>query len=250
MFCGLHKFWKEEIAGMKILSINSSNFGSTGNIMIGISEVARQQGHECYTACPEGRSMHTKELDNHLFIGTRLGRNLHLKFGYYTGLQGFGSIIDTWMFLRKVDKIAPDLIHLHNLHSCYINLPMLFGYIKKRRIRTVWTLHDCWAFTGQCPYFTMVKCDKWKKGCHDCPQCDIYPSSKVDRTKLLWSKKKEWFTGVENMTIVTPSQWLADLVKESFLKEYPVEVINNGIDLNIFKPRASDFRDRYGIGGV
>ena len=112
-------------------------------------------------------------------------------------------------------------------------------------MRVVWTLHDCWAMTGQCPHFAMIKCDKWKTGCHHCPQYRQYPQSYVDRTKTMWKFKKKWFTGVRNMTIVTPSHWLAELVKESFLKEYPVRVIHNGIDLSVFRPTESDFREKY-----
>lgn len=122
---------------------------------------------------------------------------------------------------------------------------MLFAYIKKKGIRIIWTLHDCWSFTGQCAYFTMAHCDKWKTQCNHCQQIHTYPNAFVDRTRFLWKKKRSWFTGVPDMTLVTPSQWLADLVKQSFLREYPVKVIPNGIDLSIFKPRASDFRRRY-----
>lgn len=130
-----------------------------------------------------------------------------------------------------------------------MNLPLFFKYIKKAQIPIVWTLHDCWAFTGQCPHFTVANCDKWKTGCHDCPfPHDEYPQARVDRSELMWRIKKKWFTGVKNMTIVTPSQWLADLVNQSYLGEYPVQVINNGIDLSVFTPTSSNFRDRYGIG--
>ena len=106
-------------------------------------------------------------------------------------------------------------------------------------------MHDCWAFTGQCPHFMMEKCDKWKTGCHHCSKYKAYPSAYIDRTKTMWKLKKKWFTGVKDMIIVTPSQWLADIVNKSFLKEYPVCVINNGIDLSIFKPTESDFRKKY-----
>ena len=126
---------------------------------------------------------------------------------------------------------------------------MLFNYIKQNDIRVIWTLHDCWSFTGHCPYFTMVNCDKWKSGCGGCPQKNIYPKSMLDTTSFMWRKKKSWFTGVKVLTIVTPSEWLASLVKESYLSEYPVKVINNGIDLNIFKPTPSDFRETHGILG-
>lgn len=232
---------------MKIVEINAGNFGSTGNIMLGIADIAKKEGHEVIVCCPDARDNRKKMVNNQLFIGDRFSRNLHIKCAELTGFNGCFSRLATNNFLKTVDEYKPDIIHLHNLHNCYINLSMLFSYIKKRNIPVVWTLHDCWAFTGQCPHFTMVKCDKWKTGCHDCPQYRQYPASYVDRTKTMWKLKKKWFTGVQNMTIVTPSQWLADLVKESFLAEYPVKVIHNGIDLSVFQPTENDFREKYGL---
>lgn len=179
-----------------------------------------------------------------LFIGNRLSRNLHLKFAKLTGLNGCFSRLSTKKFLNFINEYNPDIIHLHNLHNCYINLPMLFNYIKKHNIPIVWTLHDCWIMTGQCPHFTIVKCDKWETGCYDCPQYKQYPSSYIDNTKTMWKLKNKWFTGVNNMTIVTPSQRLANLVKESFLAEYEVKVINNGIDLSVFKFTESSYREK------
>lgn len=232
---------------MKILEINSSNYSSTGNIMTQIAETAREKGHTVITCCPKSRSNLKKPVKNQVLIGNILTRNLHIELAKLTGLNGCFSIISTLSFLEEVKKFNPDLIHLHNLHNCYINLPLLFRYIKKNNIKVIWTLHDCWAFTGQCPYFTLVNCDKWQTGCYDCPSFREYPQSMVDRTKTMWKLKKKWFTGVENMTIVTPSQWLADLAKRSYLSEYPVKVIHNGIDLTIFKPTENDFRQVYGL---
>lgn len=232
---------------MRVIEINSGNFGSTGNIMLQIAEAARTKGHTVITCCPKSRSNQKKKVGNQLFIGNRLTRNLHLRLTYLTGFNGCFSFVSTLRYLRKVSKFSPDVIHLHNLHNCYINLPLLFRFIKKNKIPVVWTLHDCWAFTGQCPHFTMVKCEKWKKGCGDCQSYHEYPGSLVDRTKIMWSLKKKWFTGVENLTIVTPSQWLADLVKQSYLSDYPVKVIYNGIDLSVFKPTESDFRETHGL---
>lgn len=232
---------------MIVLQINSVNYGSTGNMMMKVADRAMSERHTVYTACAKSRSNERKHYTNQVFIGNRSSRNLHLKLAAFTGRNGCYSRVATKKFLKALDKMQPDIIHLHNLHNCYINLRMLFSYIKKRNIPTVWTLHDCWAFTGQCPHFTMAKCDKWKTGCHDCTQYRQYPESYVDRTKTMWKLKKKWFTDVQNMTIVTPSQWLADLVKESYLKDYPVKVINNGVDLSVFKPTVSDFREKYCI---
>lgn len=232
---------------MKVEEINSVNFGSTGNIMLQIAEVARAHGHSVITCCAKSRSNIKKHIENQQFIGTIVSRQLHSHLGRVTGFKGCFSVLDTLIFCRRLGKFKPDLIHLHNLHDSFINLSLLFRYIKRHHIPVVWTLHDCWAMTGQCPHFTMVKCEKWKTGCHDCPQINVYPSAMVDRTRAMWNLKRKWFTGVENMTIVTPSQWLADLVKQSYLKDYPVKVIHNGIDLAVFKPTPSDFREEHGI---
>lgn len=215
--------------------------------MLNIADIARKEGHEVYVSYPDSNSNRKKQTDGDILIGNRFARNLHLQLAKLTGFNGCFSVFDTWRFLKKVDKIEPDIIHLHNLHNCYINLPMLFKYIKRRNIKVVWTLHDCWAFTGQCTYFTMAKCDKWKTGCYGCTQYKKYPECNVDRTKTMYKLKKKWFTGVKDMTIVTPSGWLADLVKQSYLKNYNVKVINNGIDLSVFKPTESDFREKYGL---
>lgn len=234
---------------MKLVEINSCNFGSTGNIMLGIAEVARKRGIDTYVCVPKSRANNRKQINEQIFIGNRVFRNMHIQFGQITGYQGCFSFLSTWSFLRKISKIQPNIMHLHNLHGNYINLPMLFRYIKKHDIPVVWTLHDCWPFTGQCPHFTMVKCGRWKTGCGDCTQYKKYPASKVDRTKQMWALKRKWFTGVKHMTIVTPSEWLGNLVKKSYLKEYPVHVIHNGIDLKVFKPTKSDFREKYHISG-
>lgn len=230
---------------MKILEINQVNFGSTGHIMLQIADLATKKGHEVICSFYARRN---KDKDkNCIYIGNKVSHNIHKKLYRKTGNNGCYSKISTWNFLRKVKKFDPDLIHIHNLHNCYINLPMLFDYIKKNNKKVVWTLHDCWSFTGQCPYFTAVGCEKWKTGCHDCEQINRYPSCSVDRTEKMWNRKKEWFTGVQNLTIVTPSQWLADLAKQSFLKDYPVKVINNGINLDVFKPTESDFRTKHNL---
>lgn len=236
---------------MRIVQINMMHSGSTGKIMFGLAETARNAEHQVYTFSPRyyqrGRNPHFPDIEGHEYFGSPLENMLHLRAAQITGLQGYFSWFGTKELLSKVSAIRPDVIHLHNLHNRTINLPMLVAYIKKRKIPTLWTLHDCWAFTGQCPHFTMEKCDKWRSGCGGCSQIRSYPDAFVDRTRFMWKKKRSWFTGVPDMTLVTPSQWLADLVKQSFLREYSVKVIPNGIDLSIFKPRVSDFRKRYRI---
>ena len=230
---------------MKILSINSCNFGSTGNIMLQINALLSEQGHITMNAYPVRRQNASRRVENKILIGSTLSRNIHYRLGQAIGVQGELSIIATAKFLKKVEEFAPDVIHLHNLHVSYINLPMLFNYIKKHNVKVIWTLHDCWSFTGHCPYFTVTKCDKWKNGCYSCPQYKEYPHSFVDHSRRMYTMKKRIFNGVKDLTIVTPSQWLANLARESFLRDYPVKVINNGIDLNVFKPTPSNFRSKY-----
>ncbi len=232
---------------MKIVEINATNFGSTGKIMLQIAEVARSAGNQVWCCYPEARDNLRTKVDNAVLIGSRLSRNIHVRLSELTGLNGCFSFFATKKLIKRLKTIQPDIIHLHNLHNCYVNLSLLFGYIKKSKVNVVWTLHDCWAFTGHCPYFDIVKCDKWQTGCRKCPQYKEYPVSLVDNSARMYFLKKKWFTGVENLTIVTPSEWLAGLVKRSFLKDYPVKVINNGIDPDVFKPTPSDFRKKYGI---
>ena len=230
---------------MKIVEINATHRGSTGKIMLGIANVLRKNGDEAYTFSSAKKE---EAPQGHEFFSTKLENFLHRLFSVTTGISGKGTKRSTKRLLEKIDKIKPDVLHLHNLHGWYINLPMLFDYIRKNNVKTVWTLHDCWAFTAQCSHFTIEKCMKWKTGCYDCPRCGLYPNTYIDRTKKMWHLKKQWFSGVKDLTIVTPSKWLGDLVKESFLQEYPVRVINNGIDLTVFNPTESDFKTKYELG--
>lgn len=230
---------------MKIVLINSVPYGSTGKITNELMKKAEDKNH--ITLAFFGYSNHPlKEIKGaRNIILNRTDKALHMLFSEITGFIGCYSFFSTLKMLKKIEEFQPDIIHLHNLHGWYVNLPFLFQYIKKHNIKTVWTLHDCWACTGNCPYFTIVKCDKWISGCHRCPQYREYPASLFDNSKFMYKLKKKWFTGVNNMTLVTPSQWLADIVKQSFLKNYPVKVINNGIDLGVFKPTESNFREKY-----
>lgn len=238
-----------------IVEVNLGNFGSTGTIMREIAIEASNAGYKVYQAYPETNN-NKNPSNNDIIICSNKCLKFSKLLALYSGYNGCFSIIETIRFINRMKKIKPDILHFHNLHNSYINFPILFSFIKKYNIRIIWTLHDCWSFTGQCAYFDLVKCQKWKNGCHNCPQIEAYPASKVDKTKTMWKIKKKYFTGVKNMTIVTPSEWLANLVKCSFLSIYPVKVINNGINLDIFKPTFSNFRsdkkiiNRYIILGV
>ncbi len=231
---------------MKVLQINSvCGFGSTGRIATDLYKVLEEQGHECVIAYGRGTA---PEGIKSIKIGTEFDNYFHVAKTRIFDKHGFGSTKVTKKFIEKVKEYNPDVIHLHNIHGYYINIEILFDYLKQSNKPIVWTLHDCWAFTGHCAYFDYVQCEKWRLGCNDCQQKKTYPSSKLlDNAKWNYKKKKEIFTSLDNITIITPSMWLANLVKDSFLGKYPVKVINNGIDLGIFKPAEGNFRDKYDI---
>lgn len=231
---------------MRVASINSLQYGSTDTIMKEISKEAIEHGVACRNFYGAWGDSYADD-DNLIRFGSKFENKISAVLSRLSGIQHVYSVFVTLQLIPMLKKFEPDLIHLHNLHLWVINVPMLFKYIKKNNIKVIWTLHDCWAFTGQCPHFTMIGCDLWKTGCHNCPQIKVYPSSIVDNTKIMWKLKRRWFNGVNNMTIITPSQWLANLVKKSYLGGYPIKVINNGIDLNVFRPVASNFRSKYDL---
>lgn len=228
---------------MKVFLINSSCNGSTGKIARSICSVLKESGHEYFFAYGIG---HYDDA-NSMNISSWFESHVHDQLSKITGMQGYFSLLRTLELIHKLKEEDPDIIHLHNLHGNYLCLPILFRYLRKSRAKIVVTMHDCWWFTGKCAHFAFVKCDKWKSGCGKCPQWEVYPKSYfLDRSRKCYEDKKKWLTAIgERLSIITPSQWLADLVKQSFLKDYPVKVINNGIDLEIFKPIESDFRKKY-----
>lgn len=231
----------------RIVEINSVAFGSTGNIMMMAAEAARKRGHEVITICPKSRSNQNAVLKPDIMFGSIIRRNIGSQLAYYTGYSGCFSIFDTKCLIKKIKRFNPDIIHLHNLHSEYINIPMLFDYIKQSHIRTVMTLHDCWTMTGGCAHFALQNCNKWKTGCFDCRIYRDYPTSWKDNTRKMYALKKKWFTSVEKLDVITPSNWLGDVVKHSFMGSYPIHVIHTGINLDVFKPTESDFRKCNGI---
>ena len=234
---------------MKVLMINVvCGIRSTGRICTDLATALEAQGHEVKIAY--GRENVPKQFQKYAVrIGSDLDVKLHgVKARLFDGC-GFGSKKATEKFIEWVKEYDPDVIHLHNIHGYYINVEVLFNYLKTCGKRIIWTLHDCWAFTGHTAYCDAVGCEKWKTGCGSCPQMKEYPKSVADRSKQNWKKKKELFTGVNDMTIVTPSHWLAGLVKESFLKDYTVKIIHNGIDTSQFRSLPNDFKEYYGIQG-
>ncbi len=226
---------------MKIVQINSVPNGSTGKIMMNIHDNLLQNGYESYVVWGRGRRAKN---EHEIYMDGKIGVYFHVLYARITGKNGFASKRATKKLIHHLEKINPDIIHLHNIHGYYINIELLINYLKNNNIRVIWTLHDCWPFTGQCSHFERIKCDKWKKQCYDCPLISSYPKSFIDNSTWNYYKKMQLFNGLD-MTIVTPSIWLSKLVKQSFLKEYDVKVINNGIDTSIFKPTKSNFREKY-----
>lgn len=230
---------------MKILQINSTcGYGSTGRIAVELYNTLLNEGHECVIAYGRYSAPNVKTIK----IGGKLNNYIHVLETRIFDNHALSSRMATKKFIRQVSEFNPDIIHLHNLHGYYINYEILFKYLKKIDKPVIWTLHDCWAFTGHCAYFDYANCDRWKKGCYNCPQKKSYPTSVFfDRSSKNFEMKKQLFTSLNRVTLVTPSEWLAGLVKQSFLNVYPVKVINNGIDLSVFKPTSSDFREKYDI---
>ena len=223
--------WRTE---MKIVQINTTfGKGSTGKICFGIGELLRKEGIDncvLYSGAGIGNSFGKK------YTSEKNGKINALKSRIF-GNFGFNSINDTKSLIAKLDEFSPDIVHIHNIHSHNCNFEMLLSYLKEHSIKVVWTFHDCWCFTGYCTYFDVAHCEKWKDNCHDCPQKKFY-SWFWDKSSELQKKKKYAFEGLD-LTIITPSKWLAELVKESFLQDFPVKVIYNGIDQNIFRPMVN-----------
>lgn len=232
---------------MKILQINSvCGIRSTGRIAAELADKYNSQGHECIIAY--GRE---EVPEKYKKIAVRIGNEKSVKKNALMARifdnEGFNAKKETAMFLEWADKFDPDLLWLHNLHGYYINIEMLFRWIKSRpHMKVNWLLHDCWAFTGHCSYFSLIECEQWKTKCLKCRQKHSYPSSLWrDNCKTNFEHKREVFCGVSNMQLITPSQWLADLVKKSFLGNYTIEVRNNTIDTSIFQPTPSYFRKNH-----
>lgn len=233
----------------KLVIINTCLYGSTGRIVRHLEKVAADAGFDVWTATAYERHSGVEYHENDIVIGNLLSRYIHILLSRFTGLGGVFSLFSTLAFIRKLKKISPDCIHLHNLHNAYINLPVLFRFIKKNHIKTVWTFHDCWPFTGRCPYFDITKCEKWRNGCKgDCPfPKNEYPISYVNNSERMLRIKTKYVRMVDDLMIVTPSKWLAGHVRNSYLSRYKTVVINNGIDLSVFRPCESNVREKYGI---
>ena len=229
-----------------LLQINvDANNGSNGSIARDIGTIAIEKGWKSYIAYGRKHIPCDSEL---IRVGNDLDIRLHGFLTRLFDLHGLGSIISTKLFIRKIKKIKPDIVHLHNIHGYYINYKILFEYLIRYKIPVVWTFHDCWPFTGHCAYFEHTGCMRWKSICYSCPSKYGYPSSWFfDRSMNSFKLKKKLFTSPNILHVVTVSNWLKGLVGESFFSKYPIHVIYDGIDTDSFRFRESNLRQKYGI---
>ena len=236
---------------MRVLFINTTcGVGSHGKICVKLAREYEKEGYECKIAY--GRDGVPGEAsDLAVKIGGKTSFYAHVLATRIFDTHGLHSKLATQRFLKWADEYNPDILWMHNLHGYYLNIEMLFKWIKSRpNMEVKWTLHDCWPFTGHCTNFGGCKCEKWKNGCHDCIQKKEYPNSYLfDNSKNNYEKKKACFSGVNNLTIYTPSKWLANIVKQGFLSDYNIEVMTNPVDKEVFTPRESNFRSKYGLEG-
>lgn len=230
---------------MKILQINTvCGFGSTGSICVQLGEYLTGRGDESYIAYGQRKT----DYPGSYKIGGRFENHWHNLNSRIWGNQGYYSSRGTRRLIRYIDSLAPDIIHLHNLHGNYLNLAVLFEYLSAAGIPVAWTLHDCWAFTGKCAHYTSAGCYKWQSGCADCPQWKDYPPALFfDRTARLYRDKKSWFTSLPNMHIITVSKWLEGEASQSYLSRYPISTVYNWVDRRLFFPRSGVLSKRYGI---
>ncbi len=229
---------------MKVLFVNLVyGAGSTGKIIADMMEVLKKSGHDAKALYGTGER---SEAPDAVRVSGKLGYYFHNAVSRFTDHAGLYSRAATRKLIREIRAFSPDVIHLHTLHGFYVNYEMLFRFLKEANISVVWTLHDCWTFTGHCTHFSQANCTQWQTLCQDCRLLYRYPKCycKGDVTRN-YLRKKAAFTGVKNLTVTTPSQWLAQQVARSFLRDYPCVVIPNGIDRAVFRPQPSDLRAVY-----
>lgn len=234
---------------VKVLQVNTSIVRSTGSIVQAIGELVLAEGWSSYLAY----SVRTETIDSKsslIAIGSKRDAQIHAISTRIFDNHGFMSTSATRGFVKRIKELAPDIVHLHNIHGYYLNIEVLFHFLSTANIPVVWTLHDCWSITGHCSHFDAIGCMKWKTGCNKCALKTDYPSSRLfDNSKFNWLRKRELFCSVPNLTIVPVSGWLDSVVKESYLRNFETHVIQNGIDLELFSPSGNnDIRNKHEIG--
>lgn len=234
---------------MKIAVIHGSNQGFFPRFYKNLKLVVESNGsNEVKLFVPNSGRNKRCVLPNQETFGSRVNWHIHTALFKLTGKQDCWSHLDTLDLIRRLKKFKPDILHFHVVNQCHINFPMLIRYANKNQIPIVWTFHDCRAFTGGCPYFDEVKCEKWMAGCSNCPDRGGLYVQKYANTEWQWKFRNEWFNKINNLHIVTPSQWLANFVKKSFLKTKNIQVIYNGVDTDAFSSKSDfDVFKNYGL---
>ena len=224
---------------MRVVQINGvSNSGSTGKIATQLSEVMCENNIENYIISSGYKE--TAKADNVYFCSSNIGVKFHQFLGILLGNSGFHSPISTNKVISFIKKTKPDVVHLHNIYSYYLNVEKLLMFLKKSSIPVVWTMHDFWAITGHCTHFESTGCDKWKTQCEKCPQKGAFPYSKfLDRSKSLHKKKRKIFENWDNLHIVTVSNWVKSKAEQSYFNNKSITTIYNGIDLNTFRKKQT-----------
>lgn len=222
---------------------------STGRITESIGKLAIEKGWDCYIVhgaryTRPGSCMHSIQ------AVSKAGEYAHFAESLLFDNHGLASRRATKAVIEQIKQVQPDLIQLHCVHGYYMNYKLLFKYLNTTNIPVVWTFHDCWAFTGHCAHFVTAGCEKWKTGCFNCPLKSDYPKSFIDRSRRNYELKKSLFAINDNLHIVSVSEWLADLTRESFLKDKDIHVIHNGVDLNVFYPKEVEKSNRVRVLGV
>lgn len=220
---------------------------STGRIVAGIYNEVKAAGGEAKVAYGFRKAAIVPECDRYR-INSKAGYYFHNILAKITDKTGLYSKRQTKRFVKWIKEYDPDIVNIHNLHGYYINYEILLNYLAKTKKIVVLTLHDCWAFTGHCAHFDMLGCEGFLSGCSECPHKKAYPKSYfLSRAAENYNLKKRLLSGIENLTVVTPSNWLKELAKQTFLGDKEIRVINNGIDLSVFSPTDSDIKRKLGI---
>ena len=220
---------------MKIAILHSGNAGFFPRYYKSIRQAILERNDEVRLFVPNSGRNRRNVLPDQVRFGNPLNWFIHNRLYCITGIQDIFSITDTLDLIFKLLYFRPDVIHFNLINDKFLNIPLLFSFIRRSDIPVVWTMHDCRAFTGQCPYFDEIGCERWLIGCGKCPICE----SKIDNTHITWNIRKKYPLKLNRLTIVTPSKWLADFVKGSFLGKFPVKTIYNGVDIEGFS-KATD----------
>lgn len=232
----------------KLVEVNTvAGRGSTGAIAEAIARVARESG-EWEPWLAYGREPHREpSAANLVRIGSDWDMRWHGVESRLFDNHGLASRRATRKFLKELDRIGPEIVHLHNIHGYYLNYELLFEWLRVWGGPVVWTLHDIWPITGHCAYFGVEECGRWRTGCGGgkCPQLRTYPASLLtNRSAENWRRKAEAFCSLKNLTLIPVSDWLSGLLSESFLRETNRKVIHNGVDLKVFKPTESSKEEK------